>query len=641
MRALYRSRSYPSLIVIDKENGGKADALNAGLNAATGELVCAMDADTLVEPDAMQRLVRPFLTSDDVVAAGGTILVLNDATVEGGRIVARTPRRFLPGIQTVEYLRAFLFGRLGFNRLGGNLIISGAFGLFRREAILAVGGYQHDTVGEDMELVLRLRRVGVEQDGPSRVEFVPDPVAWTEVPESRRVLGRQRDRWHRGLADVLWRHRRLLFNPRYGPMGMVVFPYFVFVELLAPIVEVIGLLGLVLGLLLGAVDGAFAVLFFLVAYGYGLVLTVLTVLLEGFIFGRYARRWDRLLLLGWALLENLGYRQLTVMWRLIGLVKYLRGRRDWGLMERTGRLGPAQSFVPIAPRSLYGAVLRIALSAGVLAIFYWGLFVSSPVSDPAEAAGSQSHALSERATTLIYAGRYDEALDSAVQLQRRFPSSHIFAQQVAIIYHQLDRPADEAAAWEQFMSTSPAPWEACPAVGAAYRAAGQADQSLAAFERCGAYDPDDADLLFYVAHANERAGDSDRAAILYQQVIDLAPNYTDAAIGLARIELRRGNPEGARRAAEAVLERQPADVDALLAAGTASLRLADLVAARRHLAHGLSIKEEYADLHLVLGIVHEEDGRLDDARRAYDRALELMPGDPDARLRRRRLGGSP
>ena len=339
LRAIYRSRSYPNLVVIDKENGGKADALNAGLNAATGELVCAMDADTVVEPDAMQRLVRPFLTSDDLVTAGGTIMVLNGTTMEGGRVVARASRRLLPGIQTAEYLRAFLFGRLGFNQLGGNLIVSGAFGLFRRESMLAVGGYQHDTVGEDMELVLRLRRTGVERGGPSRVEFVPDPVAWTEVPASLRVLGRQRDRWHRGLADVLWPHRRLFFNPRYGLMGMLVFPYFVLVELLAPLVEMLGLLGLAVGLAIGAVDGPFAALFFLVAYGYGLILTVLSLLLEGSAFGRYVRLTDRLLLLGWALVENLGYRQLTVIWRLVGLVKYLRGRRDWGRMEHIGPPG--------------------------------------------------------------------------------------------------------------------------------------------------------------------------------------------------------------------------------------------------------------------------------------------------------------
>jgi cellulose synthase/poly-beta-1,6-N-acetylglucosamine synthase-like glycosyltransferase len=337
VRGLYRSREFPRLLVVDKENGGKADALNAGLNVGTGDLVCAIDADTLIEPDALQRLVRPFLHSSDVVAAGGTIRIANASVVSGGRVVrTRVPRTPIAGMQVVEYLRAFLFGRLGWNRLGGNLIISGAFGLFRRDAVLRSGGYLHDTVGEDMELVLRLRRLGYEQGGPRRIDFVPDPVAWTEAPETLRVLGRQRDRWHRGLADVLWRHRRLMLNPRYGVLGTVVYPYFVLVELLAPVVEALGLVGLVAGLLLGAVNIPFALLFLLAAYGLGATLTALTLALEEVSYHRYERMGDRLLLVVWALVENLGYRQLTVWWRLSGLWKYLRGRTEWGVMERRG-----------------------------------------------------------------------------------------------------------------------------------------------------------------------------------------------------------------------------------------------------------------------------------------------------------------
>jgi cellulose synthase/poly-beta-1,6-N-acetylglucosamine synthase-like glycosyltransferase len=216
IRHIYRSRTSPGLVVVDKDNGGKADALNAGMNIASGELVCAIDADTIIESDALLRMVRPFLYRNDVVAAGGTIRVVNGSRVRGGRVIdAHAPHGSLPALQAVEYLRAFLTGRLGWNRLGGNLIISGAFGLFRRDAMLAAGGYEHDTVGEDMELVARLRRRAYEHGGPGRVQFIPDPVAWTEVPDTLRVLGRQRDRWHRGLADVLWRHRDVFGRPRY------------------------------------------------------------------------------------------------------------------------------------------------------------------------------------------------------------------------------------------------------------------------------------------------------------------------------------------------------------------------------------------------------------------------------------------
>lgn len=341
VRGIYRSLAHANLIVVDKENGGKADALNVGLNLATGDLVCAMDADTLIEPDALQRMVRPFLTHDEMLAAGGTIRVANNCRIAGARILeVRAPDNALAAFQAVEYLRAFLFGRLGWNRLGGNIIISGAFGLFRRDAVLAAGGYLHDTVGEDMELVLRLRRVAIEQGRPQRVEFVPDPVAWTEVPESLRVLGRQRDRWHRGLADVLWRHRVVFLNPRYGSLGLFAVPYFVVIELLSPVVEAVGLLGLIVGLMLGMLDGPFAILFLLAAYGYGMLLSVAALLLEEFGYHRYVRMSDRLRLLVFALLENWGYRQLTVVWRLRGLYKYLQGRKDWGAMERRGLARP-------------------------------------------------------------------------------------------------------------------------------------------------------------------------------------------------------------------------------------------------------------------------------------------------------------
>jgi cellulose synthase/poly-beta-1,6-N-acetylglucosamine synthase-like glycosyltransferase len=272
-----------------------------------------------------------------VLAVGGIIRVVNGAVVRGGQVVLpRAPRCALAGFQVVEYLRGFLCGRLGWNLLGGNLIISGAFGLFRRQAIIAIQGYAHDTVGEDIELVFRLRRRGYETQGPYQVIYVPDSVAWTEAPELLRVLSRQRERWHRGLFDTLWRHRRVLLNPRYGAMGLVGYPYFFFVEFLGPMVEAMGLVGVVAGLLLGALDVPFALLFFLGAYGYDLVLTACVLLFEEVSFHRYEGMRDRLWLLLWMLLEYFGYRQLTVLWRLCGFCKFLRRRTDWGVMKRRG-----------------------------------------------------------------------------------------------------------------------------------------------------------------------------------------------------------------------------------------------------------------------------------------------------------------
>jgi cellulose synthase/poly-beta-1,6-N-acetylglucosamine synthase-like glycosyltransferase len=337
VRAYYRSRRYSKLLVLDKENGGKADALNAALNAARYPYVLAVDADTLIESDALLRLARPFLMGGHVAAVGGTIRVANGCRVEHGRVVdARVDRRLLPGIQIVEYLRAFLFGRLGWNRLGGNLIISGAFGLFRRDYVLRIGGYQTGNITEDMDLVVRLHRYLKEQRLPDTMPFVPDPVAWTEVPASLAVLGRQRERWHRGLIATLWAHRDLMFNRKYGAIGLVAYPFYFFGEMLAPVIELLGYVVTVLGVAVGAVDGRFAALFLLVAVGYGLLLSLWTLVLEEVTYRRYTRLGDVARLIGYAVLENVGYRQITVLFRLRAFWRFARGVRSWGVMQREG-----------------------------------------------------------------------------------------------------------------------------------------------------------------------------------------------------------------------------------------------------------------------------------------------------------------
>src|SRR5438128_5786561 len=226
LRALYRSRSRSRLLVLDKENGGKADSLNAAINASRFPLVIAVDADTLIEPDALLRLTRPFLPGRQIAAVGGTVRVANNCTVKDGRVTdARVSPKPIPGIQVVEYLRAFLFGRLGWNRLGGSLVISGAFGMFRKEYLLAIGGYHTTSVVEDLDLVVRLHRHLRREKVRYEIPFLPDPVAWTEVPETRLVLGRQRERWHRGLIAAMSEYHGMLFNPRYGRVGLIAVPF--------------------------------------------------------------------------------------------------------------------------------------------------------------------------------------------------------------------------------------------------------------------------------------------------------------------------------------------------------------------------------------------------------------------------------
>jgi len=337
LRALYRSRSRSRLLVLDKENGGKADSLNAAINASRFPLVIAIDADTLIEPDALLRLTRPFLLGRKIAAVGGTVRVANNCTVKDGRVTdARVPVRILPGIQVVEYLRAFLFGRLGWNRLGGNLIISGAFGLFRKEYVMAIGGYRTTSIVEDLDLVVRLHRYLRAHRIQYEMPFIPDPVAWTEVPESTKVLSRQRERWHRGLISAMWHYKTMLFNPRYGGIGFLAMPFYAFGEMLAPVVELLGYVITLLGLAFGLVNVSFALLFVLVAWGYGMLLSIWAVVLEEVSFRRYRRLVDLFRLLLFASLENFGYRQCTVWWRLKAFANAAKGVHVWGDMARKG-----------------------------------------------------------------------------------------------------------------------------------------------------------------------------------------------------------------------------------------------------------------------------------------------------------------
>ena len=307
------------------------------MNAARHPYVVAVDADTLIEPDALMRMARPFLLGTSVAAVGGTLRVANGCRVEMGRVVdPRVAPVWLTGCQVVEYLRAFLFGRLGWNTIGGSLIISGAFGLFKRKYLIAIGGYKTGNVTEDMDLVVRLQRYLYENGIKAELPFIPDPVAWTEVPSDRKVLGRQRERWHRGLIGTMITHRDLLFNRKYGVMGMVAIPYFLFGEMLAPIVELFGYGMTALGLAIGAVDTRFALLFFGCAVGYGTLLSFWAIVLEELSFRRYRRRSDLARLLFFGLIEGLGYRQLTVWYRLQAFWKYFRGAENWGVMTRKG-----------------------------------------------------------------------------------------------------------------------------------------------------------------------------------------------------------------------------------------------------------------------------------------------------------------
>lgn len=337
IRGIYQSRTDNRLWVVDKENGGKSDALNVGLNVCQTPLICSVDADSLVDRYALLRMVEPYLYDDKIIAVGGAVHIANGCHIKDGIIQdVGIPKSWLARFQVVEYLRSFLFARMGFNRLGGSLIVSGAFGLFLRDALVDVGGYESDTIGEDMELVVRLHHYMRKNKRPYVIKYIPDPVCYTEAPETVRVLGHQRDRWQRGLAEALWQHKAMLLNPRYGLIGMVLFPIFVFFELLGPIAEFSGYFWFLYAVLTGGIDLKFALLYFLVAIFLGILLSIQSILLDAMSSNIYRGMRLRLLLILVAFLEYFGYRQLTLYFRLKGLWSYLMRKKSWGKMTRKG-----------------------------------------------------------------------------------------------------------------------------------------------------------------------------------------------------------------------------------------------------------------------------------------------------------------
>ena len=337
VQALYRSLDNPDLVVIDKANGGKADAINAGINAARYPLVCVIDADSVLEPEALMRASLPFVENPNTLATGGIIRIVNGCTVEAGRVTKiDLPDSWLARFQVVEYLRAFLSGRVFMSAAKALLIISGAFGLFRRDAVIEVGGFRHDTVGEDMEIVARLHRRWRDTNRPYRVVFQPDPVCWTEAPETLKILASQRNRWQRGTCQVLSYHMAMMGNPKYGSVGWFAMPYFLIFEVAGPLIEVSGYLVTLVAVMFGLLDIVFAQLLFLAAVVFGAMISITSVLLEEMSFRRYPKVRHLLLLAAIGVIENFGYRQLTTYWRLRGVIDFLRKKQGWGVMTRKG-----------------------------------------------------------------------------------------------------------------------------------------------------------------------------------------------------------------------------------------------------------------------------------------------------------------
>ncbi len=337
-RGIYRSSIYPNLIVADKENGGRSDALNLGIDLARYPIFCTLDADSLIDPSALLKAVTPFVEKPEVmVATGGTIRVSNGCAVENGQVVdVRLPRKWLPLLQVVEYMRAFLMGRLAWSNLGILTIISGAFSVFRRDLAISAGGFDATTIGEDFELVLKIHKHCLKNKIPYEMEFVPEPVVWTEVPESMEVLRSQRIRWHQGGLEVFFRHKEMFMNPRYGRIGTVAYPIMLIFDVLGPLAELIGLIMVPVCYALGILSAEFVLAYICMFFVFGVFVSTMSLVLEEISLRRFRHARDLLILAGVAIMENFGYRQYNNVWRLIGWWRFLRKKQQWGNMRRLG-----------------------------------------------------------------------------------------------------------------------------------------------------------------------------------------------------------------------------------------------------------------------------------------------------------------
>jgi cellulose synthase/poly-beta-1,6-N-acetylglucosamine synthase-like glycosyltransferase len=334
----YRSYRYPNLLVVDKENGRKADAANAGIGFAIKPLVCVIDADSIIEPDGLLRATEPFMSDDGrLVAVGGAIRIVNGCEVRGGHIERMSlSSKWLPRFQVVEYMRAFITARVANAELGMLTLISGAFGIFKRSVLVEIGGYRHDTVGEDFELVVRIHRHMREQKRAYRIGFVPDVVCWTEAPETLVGLRNQRSRWEQGGLETIWRHRRMLMNPRYGRIGMVALPLTFVEDVLGPPLELAGYVVVPVCWELGTLSPPLALAFLALTVIFGTAISVGTLALEERQLQRTPDAADLARLTFAAFLENFGYRQINLVYRLRGIWRYARQDNRWAAVPRVG-----------------------------------------------------------------------------------------------------------------------------------------------------------------------------------------------------------------------------------------------------------------------------------------------------------------
>ncbi len=332
--------AFEKLTVVDKENGGKADALNVGLNISKSDYVACIDVDCLLLEDALQKMIKPFLeiTDSKVIATGGVIRIANSCTIKDGKLLdVNFPKKLIERAQTLEYIRAFLLGRMAWSRLNGLLVISGAFGLFDKKIAIEVGGYDTNTVGEDMEIIVRMRRHMEEIGEKYKVAYIPDPLCWTEAPDNYKIFVSQRNRWTRGTIEVLRKHRKIAFNWNYGSFGMLSYPYWLFFERFAPVIEFIGILYFGMLVVIDVVRWEYALAFFILGYVFAVTFSLVAIFSEELSYHQYKKKGTGFKLVLISFLEPIILHPFVLYAAIRGNMDYyFNKKKKWGEMTRKG-----------------------------------------------------------------------------------------------------------------------------------------------------------------------------------------------------------------------------------------------------------------------------------------------------------------
>ncbi|WP_348823086.1 sulfatase-like hydrolase/transferase [Flavobacterium aestuarii] len=342
VRGHYKSTNplYSKLLVVDKENAkSKADAVNVGINSTKYPLFICTDVDCILKNDTVIKLAKPFIEAKKrVIATGAGIRISNSCEVKDGFLVKiHFPKGWLPRFQELEYVRAFLFGRMAWSKINGLLLVSGALGMFDKEIVIAAGGYFHKSLGEDMELVTRMRKYMYDNKLPFSIQYIPESLCWTEVPATKEVFIRQRMRWARGLVQTLYLHKSVFFNPKYQKTGFLIFPYFFFFEFLIPILEVIGVAVLILSFIFLHEDYVNFLYLTLTVYLFYIILTFISILLDDVIYKNYANAKEIVILVLMAIIEPFCYHPINVYASLKGYYNFFSLKeQSWGNMQRQG-----------------------------------------------------------------------------------------------------------------------------------------------------------------------------------------------------------------------------------------------------------------------------------------------------------------